>query len=226
MVAAVVIVALIPAWAPGGDTTSFVLSFEVDEALWSKTEWAEPPQVAIWLENEETGAIRTLFVSYRTAKDEWVGQSVVPASLPYWVSRYREGAGRDEGPTRGNPLPDAVTGPTPKGSFSHAFDVPDGSWDLYLEVNVSGDYNRHYVRVERNGVLADFGAGQPSLVYRALGINAVDRVTPVLLGMTTLPGTEGTLVQPRHITSADRLLRSILLKKGRPAPGKARVLER
>jgi hypothetical protein len=44
--------------------------------------------------------------------------------------------------------------------------------------------------------------------------------------MTTLAGTEGALVEPRHISSADRLLQNILLKKRPPAPGAARVLER
>ena len=119
-------------------------------------------------------AVRTLFVTRRTARDEWEGQSFVPVALPYWVTRYQREFGRDRGPTVQDPLPDAVTGATPKGSFSHAFAVGKGEWSLYLEVNVSGDYNEHYQRVDVDGGVEDFGNGQPSLVYRAPDITGAD----------------------------------------------------
>mgnify|MGYP001826655437 CR=1 FL=1 len=195
------------------EALTFVVSFDIDVELWKATEWTEPPQLALWLENDSTGAVRTLFVTRRTARDEWEGQSSVPASLPYWVTRYQREFGRERGPTSLDPLPDAVTGATPKLSFSHAFEVEEGEWSLYLEVNVSGDYNEHYQRVVTDGALADFGAGQPSLVYRARDIAGADGPTRMeIIGQTTLTEAPGDgLVEPHHITSAHRLIRNIVL---------------
>ncbi len=196
-----------------GGAWVFVVSFDINEGLWKATEWTEPPQLALWLENDTTGAVRTLFVTRRTASDDWEGQSSVPASLPYWVTRYQREFGRERGPTSEDPLPDAVTGATPKLSFSHAFEVEGGEWSLYLEVNVSGDYNEHYRRVVTDGVLADFGAGQPSLVYRARDITGADGPTRLeIIGQTSLAEEpEEMLVEPRHITSAHRLIQNIAL---------------
>lgn len=195
------------------EALTLVVSFDIDEELWKATEWTEPPQFALWLENDSTGAVRTLFVTRRTAGDEWEGQSAVPASLPYWVTRYQREFGRERGPTSQDPLPDAVTGATPKHSFSHAFEVEEGEWSLYLEVNVSGDYNEHYQRVVTDGVLADFGAGQPSLVYRARDIARADgRTSMEIIGQTTLAkAPDKRLVEPHHITSAHRLIQNIAL---------------
>lgn len=206
--------ALLSAPALSEETTSFALSFDINKDLWEASDWAEPPQLALWLESPTTGAIRTLFVTYRTATDEWEGKSSCPPSLPYWVSRYREEFGRDRGPTRQDPLPDAVTGATPRLSFSHAFEVGEGDWNLYLEVNVSGDYNQHYRKVFTGTRFEDFGNGQPSLVYRAHDITGGDGVEVELIGMTTPARTpQERLVEPIHITSADRLIRRITLKR-------------
>jgi hypothetical protein len=193
------------------EALAFVVSFDINEELWKATEWTEPPQFALWLENDSTGAVRTLFVTRRTASDDWEGQSSVPASLPYWVTRYQREFGRQSGPTSQDPLPDAVTGATPKLTFSHAFEVEEGDWSLFLEVNVSGDYNEHYQRVVTDGALADFGAGQPSLVYRARDIVRADGPTPLeIIGQTTLAeAPEVMLVEPHHITSAHRLIQNI-----------------
>lgn len=198
------------------ETTAFVISFDIDKDLWEKSDWTEPPQLALWLENETSGAIRTLFVTYRTAKDDWEGKSSCPPSLPFWVSRFRKEFGRDRGPTRQDPLPDAVTGATPKRSFSHAFEVGEGDWGLYLEVNVSGDYNDHYRKVFTGTRFEDFGNGQPSLVYRARDITGRDGAAMEIIGQTTPARTsEELLVEPAHITSADRLLQRITLEQRR-----------
>jgi hypothetical protein len=205
---------LLPAPAVSGETTGFVISFDINKDLWEASDWTEPPQLALWLENETTAAIRTLFVTHRTARDDWEGKSSCPPSLPYWVTRFQKEFGRDRGPTFRDPAPDAVTGATPKLSFSHPFEVEGDDWSLYLEVNVSGDYNDHYEKVFTGTRFEDFGNGQPSLVYRARDITGDVGVELEIIGMTSPARTpEEMLVEPRHITSADRLLQKITLEK-------------
>jgi hypothetical protein len=97
--------------------------------------------------------------------------------------------------------------------------VGPGEWSLYLEVNVSGDYNEHYRRVDVDGGVEDFGNGQPSLVYRARDITGGDGAELEIIGMTAPIRTpEERLVEPRHITSADRLLPGISLEKRPVSP--------
>ena len=130
------------------------------------TNWAEPPQFAIWLENSESGKIRTVWVSSDTGTDTWDGRVGCPVSLPYWVSRYGRERGDGIGPTNRNPVPDALTGPTPTLEHESNLRIEEGEqWSYFVEVNVSGDFNEKFPQYF--GFEEDrYGNGQPSIVYR------------------------------------------------------------
>lgn len=51
--------------------------------------FAEPPQFAIWLENPSTKELKTVFVTHRVAKGDWEGKANVPVALPLWYKLFR-----------------------------------------------------------------------------------------------------------------------------------------
>lgn len=167
---------------------SFLL-FEIQQEhdVYEKTDYGEPPQFAIWLENKETGEIQTVFVTYRTATGDFEGKAECPVSLPAWIGAFRKETGRDDFPTPKNPAPDAITGATPKGKdFSVKVPVPkDSRWKYYIEMNVSGDYNPDFPRLTSDGGFDSQGNGQPSVIYMGeiTGIPG-KKSTPELIGRT------------------------------------------
>ncbi len=148
----------------GPSEVRFYLYLNRDQYI--MTNWAEPPQFAIWLENDLTGEIRTAWVTQDTGTDTWEGRVGCPVALPYWVSRYGIEQGDGIGPTHRNPVPDAITGPTPMQAHDCAVRIEGGEqWSYYVEVNVSGDFNEAFPQYF--GFQEDrFGNGQPSIVYR------------------------------------------------------------
>ncbi|MBN2457171.1 MAG: hypothetical protein JXB29_11660 [Sedimentisphaerales bacterium] len=110
--------------------------FELNKKVYEDSDWGEPPQFAIWLEEPNSGIIHTVCVSYRTASGDWMGKVECPLSLPYWVSRYNKQTGNKGAPTFRRKLADAITAATPTQSFSVNTKVPCGScWKYFIEVN-------------------------------------------------------------------------------------------
>jgi len=156
-----------------------------ERSVYERSDYGEPPQFAIWLESKETGDIRTVFVTYRTATGNFEGKAECPVSLPIWIGAFREETGRNDFPVPRNPAPDAVTGATPqKREFKVSVDIPKGSeWYYYVEMNVSADYTREFPAVQDDWTIDSQGNGQPSIIYRGeiSGIPG-ERSTPVLIG--------------------------------------------
>ncbi len=150
----------------GQNILSFTIHQERD--VYEKSDYGEPPQFAIWLENKETGEIQTVFVTYRTATGDFEGKAECPVSLPVWVGAFRMETGRDDIPSVRKPADSAITGATPKvKEFSVQVAVPEGkSWYYYVELNVSGDYTPVFSRLKSAGSLDSQGNGQPSIIYR------------------------------------------------------------
>ncbi|MEA3286340.1 MAG: hypothetical protein U9Q77_03045 [Candidatus Marinimicrobia bacterium] len=195
------------------DSTVANLRFDIQLSpdIYRLSNFGEPPQMALWLENENASEIRTLWVSNRLARGIWVGKVVCPTALPYWISR-RELETGGEIPSFLKPLPDGITGATPKDKLSIYTQVPPGSnWRYFLELNVSGDYNESFTASQPNGEPDPDGNGQPSLVYSGrlkAETGWVD--STVLIGRTEQAVVPSMLNHDLvSITSASQVLRKL-----------------
>lgn len=154
------------------------------------------PQVAIWLEDSTGKYIETLLVTTSTAKGIFYsGRSAdnfkeadnntkiengAPKrrvdALPYWSHKrgheYQDGL---YSPTTEEPLPDAITGATPKDNFyfSSSPSLIQGlnAFKVLVEVNVAFDENEFYSEYDfLEDSLYHGGTGllgQPSVIYSA-----------------------------------------------------------
>ena len=193
-------------------TLTLTFSLELNRRVYDYTDYGEPPQVAIWLEQPDKGVIRTIFVTYRTGKGMWKGRVDCPVSLPYWENRCME-----EIRSRGIagpaiPVPDAISYPTPKTTFRVNSPVAAGSvWNYFIEVNCSADYNRTFPSVLDEGFPDPFGNGQPSLVYRGqIKAEPGQKDMPEVIGRTDQLDPVDTLITDMTgITDATKLLSKI-----------------
>jgi hypothetical protein len=169
------------------ESNTLLFSIHQERGIYDLSDYGEPPQFAIWLENKSTGKVKTVFVTYRTATGDFEGKAECPVSLPAWIGVFRKETGRDDIPLRRNPADIAVTGATPKvPDFAAQVEVePNSEWFYYLEVNVSGDYTREFPAYMPDGSMDREGNGQPSVIYRG-EIEGVpgDQSIPELIGRT------------------------------------------
>ncbi len=138
------------------------------------------PLMAIWLEDTLGNYIQTLYVAQSIAKGvfrhgdpssgRWqAGPRRRPAALPYWG--HQRGIQASDGlylPEESNPLPDAITGPTPKGDFILKSYTPasnDNTVKLLFEINQSWDWNRYWTNNKFPGDSAYITSSQPAVVY-------------------------------------------------------------
>ena len=174
-----------PGSEPAGPV-SLQFSVSLDPRVYKQSHYKKPPQFAIWIEGATGGQIRTVWVTEKTATGNWGGKITRPISLPYWVSRWNKETGSSGDPTPENPAADAVTGATPKQDLVCRTEVPASTtWNCFIEVNVSGDFNDSFPAVSKNGRRDRNGNGQPSIVYKGR-ITALpgQRSKPKLIGRT------------------------------------------
>ncbi len=137
------------------------------------------PILALWLEDIDGNFIETIYLSQSIATGtfrfgvakggEWMpGERRRPAALPYWG--HRRGVKAPDGlylPTPDDPIPDAISGATPKTSFVLNTTVKDGlkRFKVYMEVNQTWDWNHSW----HNNLYPDDEeyktSAQPALVY-------------------------------------------------------------
>ena len=151
------------------------------------------PQLAIWLEDSAGNYLETLLVTRSTARglfysgrsasnfkdsDGQKEEDDAPTrrvdALPYWShkrnNRYSDGF---YSPMRSQPLPDGITGATPRENFYFISDesaiYKTTSFRVMVEVNVAFDENEYYSEYdfpEDTGYHGGTGLmGQPSLIY-------------------------------------------------------------
>jgi len=167
-------VSLISGTGPLADDVTLTVTMNVQQDIYEDTNFGEPPQIAVWLAHPETASIRTVWVANRAGRRLWKGKFECPTALPIWESRHNQE--KSDYKARGllKRLLDAVTGATPDGGeFSVTARVPRGSsWQCYVEVNLSADFNAAFPYRDETGMPDPEVNGQPSLIYRAR-INAV-----------------------------------------------------
>ncbi|HKM94086.1 MAG TPA: hypothetical protein VJY41_10565 [Prolixibacteraceae bacterium] len=148
------------------------------------------PTFTFWIEDLDGNYIETLFVTRYLATgiyghgslgegkwDNKPGKAQRPSTLPYWL--HKKGTIEESTsflPSPENPMPDAITGATPKGDFilntRSTKPLPD-KFNLMMEINQPWDWNEFW----HNNLYPDDAnyksSCQPALIYSVL----VDRTT-------------------------------------------------
>jgi hypothetical protein len=133
------------------------------------------PQMAIWLEDTKGNFVSNIFITEKSAKNDWYGFNVRrPEALPIWS--HKMGVKYSDGlymPDKKHPLPDAVTGATSNDSaFNREWAIPEnlekGKYYIFSEVNNSFDYNSTYQEdLPKTSQYYNSVNGQPSILYKA-----------------------------------------------------------
>lgn len=158
--------------------TEIQIDIHQNKKLIHLSNFAEPPQFAIWLENPVTNELKTVFVTHRVAKGDWEGKANVPVALPQWFDLFKGNKKQTEESPREKKSDLAISGATPKGDyFSIRVEVEPGSeWICWIEMNLAGDFNDAYPEIDVKTLREDeFSNGQPALIFRA-DIKAVENM--------------------------------------------------
>ncbi len=188
------------------------------------------PLMALWLEDLEGNYVQTLYIAESIGKGvfkhgdpstgRWMpGPVRRPAALPYWG--HQRGAQADDGyflPTQDDPMPDGITGPTPKASFIVHAQTPEDDlrqFRVLFEINQSWDWNEYWTNDKFPGDEQYMSSSQPALVYDAV----VDLDSGILefellpIGHSHWSGQNGELYQDLStITTALDITKSITLR--------------
>lgn len=170
---------------PGRNTLLFTIHQERD--VYDLSDYGEPPQFAIWIEDPAAGTVKTVFVTHRSGSGDFEGKAECPVSLPVWFGIFKKETGSKDIPTIFKPAADAITGATPKvPDFIIQTIVPEDSrWNYYIEVNVSGDYTPAFPSLQSDGEVDSQGNGQPSIIYRGeIVATPGNNSIPELIGRT------------------------------------------
>lgn len=139
------------------------------------------PLMAFWLEDADGNYIRSLYVAQSIAKGyfrhgdatsgRWEpGPLRRPAALPYWG--HKRGIKAEDGfyiPTQDNPMPDAVTGPTPKAGFTLTTQTGSNTPSVFviaMEINQSWDWNQYWHNNKYPDDPYYKTSSQPAVVYK------------------------------------------------------------
>jgi len=138
------------------------------------------PLMAIWVETTDGKFIQTIYVSESIGKGVfpyadasrgfWMaGEIQRPAALPYWS--HKRGIKNDMGffmPTPTNPVPDAITGPTPGQNFILHTKLNEPGLDsinVLFEINQTWDWNEFWTNNRYPNDEEYKTSCQPALVY-------------------------------------------------------------
>ena len=138
------------------------------------------PQMVVWIEDMQGQYLETIYATGKIAANGW--QKVDfwnaddepirrPEALPIWA--HARGQQYGDGyfvPTKENPLPDGISGATPRGNYQVHTKLPTGHGNLRvrMEVNRSFDYNDvwHENAFPNDPIYSNNGnSGQPSVLY-------------------------------------------------------------
>lgn len=137
------------------------------------------PLIVFWVEDTNGNYIETIYASQSIATGTFLfgqsegkkwkpGERRRQAALPYWGNK--RGIKAPDGlflPTPEKPLPDAITGATPKTSFTLTTSIKPGleKVKVYMEINQTWDWNQYWHN-NRFPDDAEYKTScQPALVY-------------------------------------------------------------
>lgn len=196
----------------------------------SKGESHNHPLMAIWLEDTSGRYIETLYIAESIGKGifrhgeksdgQWqAGPVRRPAALPYWG--HQRGIKASDGyyiPTPENPMPDAITGPTPSGNFTlqSKSSVPTPSvFKLLLEINQPWDWNEYWTNSKFPDDADYMTSSQPAVVYEAvIDLNSAQKEYMMIpVGHSHYSGLDGSLSSDLStLTTALNIARSIKVR--------------
>lgn len=185
--------------------------------------FAEPPQFAIWLEKPSTKELKTVFVTHRVAKGDWEGKANVPVALPQWFKLFRGSNKPGEGSLQNKKSDLAISGATPKGDyFSIRVEVEPGSeWICWIEMNLAGDFNYAFPEIDVETLREDeYSNGQPALIFRA-DIKAIEdlKFIPAIISQSTWhKGVVSIVPVSDGITTAKNVFDDIQISIIKPKP--------
>lgn len=161
------------------DKTTHATSFEIS---FINGKAHNHPSFVIWLEDVDGKFLQTLKVTQAvgtgiypfkpTGQLQWEkapGEGIRPAALPYWFhKRNIKHPHKSSLPSATNPVPDGVTGATPKSDFKlelHANQKLQGKVRVMVEVNQPWDVNEFWINAKYPENLEYLTSCQPALVY-------------------------------------------------------------
>ena len=157
-----------------------------------------PPQFAVWIEDMDGRYLTTIYATKRIATQAWRGSkgNRRKEALPHWS--YSRGVRYSDGlylPTKEDPLPDTITGATPKSGTELRFPPIENQQKFIVkaEFNHSVDYNNFFPEDASEG--ENEVNGQPAVIYSAL-IDLSDKKNTYklnLIGCSSPDGTDGNI---------------------------------
>lgn len=186
------------------------------------------PLMVFWLEDEDGNYLKTIYVAASIGKGvfrygaegdgHWMpGEIQRPSSLPFWA--HKRGVQNEFGnfvPSPSVPVPDAITGPTPKRNFviktNTGQDIPQ-KFVLMMEINQSWDFNEYWTSGKFPGNAEYLASCQPALVYQAvidLNNKETDSYSLEPVGHSHYDGSDGSLTTDLStITTALEIAREV-----------------
>lgn len=220
-VAVIVVAFFLIAYSRVWGKTEIEFKIHINEELVMQSVYGESPTFAVWLENPQSGEVKTIFVTNRAGQNDWEGKTEVPA-LPLWTKVSElESEQRQPGYSSDGNV-DAVSGATPTpGYFTVRANVNPGSnkWFCWIEMNLAGDYNEYYKEFDEETKITDeYANGQPALVYKAdVHVEIGNVFVPEIVGMSVTDSVE--IIQPLYgITTATDVFDEITVSVVRPKP--------
>lgn len=183
------------------------------------------PTMVFWTEDLEGKYLQALYVTRSLATGTYQyganneggwqrepGEARRPATLPYWL--HKRNIKAPDGtylPTPENPLPDAITGATPKEDFKLKTRAPKNprKFRLLLEINQPLDWNKFWHNSKYPGDKDYKTSAQPAIVY-AVAIDLDDGMNEYYLnpiGHSHYSGKNGKLFTDlRTLTTAKEIV--------------------
>jgi hypothetical protein len=200
-----------------------LIQFDIhqNEELIYLSDFSEPPQFAIWMQNTKTNKLKTVFVTSRVSKGDWEGKANVPVALPRWFDLFK-GENRAYDHVDNDEF-SAVTGATPRADyFSIRVEVPPGSsWICWIEMNLAGDFNDDYPEFDIETLREDeFSCGQPALLFKAEIVAEAGRKAVPVLDSQSVWDNGVNIVEPvgEGVTTARNVFDDMLITVIRPKP--------